>query len=145
MPYSVEVDGITYGTLSDGSLTTQHAQPLTGSKIIGLDDTKTYKVTDGRILNLTPTTFVSGNLAGRDIVIQLNDKVISLGVLDSRFSGDFQGVWINGASIVHAPNILTIYFGAGTITNTTGRATITLPGYMFNSGKELIVHFGTSN
>lgn len=147
--YAVIVDGTTYGVSSDGLLTISGSEPLSGTKIIGLDTTKSYKVFDSRIVYVTPTELNAGNIDGSIINLNLQKDIIIFEtfswIQSSTFTGDFKNVTINIVTYTSSSNNLKFDLSSGTVVNETGRATLTIPGEIFTSGKDLIVHFTTTS
>ena len=80
------------------------------------------------------------------ISVQLKDYMISIDsssvhmLLNSSFTGDFKNISVRGATATWYDFSLVI---DGTVVNETGKATLTIPGEVFLSGRDLTIHFDT--
>lgn len=104
------------------------------------------EILDSRIASLTPEVFVSGNLNNISIIIKLQNETIDISevsnLLRSIFTGDFKNIYVNSAWLHSSTNEFSLQI-TGTMVYETGRATLTIPGAIFTSGKEMIIHFDT--
>lgn len=74
-----------------------------------------------------------------------NDTIVDTSkIFSSKFTGDFKNVLISGHTVYFLLNQIFLDID-GSVVDETGRATLTIPGATFASGKDLIINFDTTS
>lgn len=97
-------------------------------------------------MSVTPSTFHEGNLTGSWIHLKIkNDSIIlPINLTEMiRFTDDFKEIKPRYWTVSSPDKSFDIEINEGMVIHESGKGTLIISGNLFESGKDLIIHFKT--